>query len=751
MHVSRFASRLVGLPGTRSFRELYRLLPQVRAGLATVAPLTSEQIRDASRVPTESTVAGIDPARLALVAEAARRQLGLEVHDEQLVGASALIAGHAIEMDTGEGKTLTGALAAAYLALSGRHVHVLTINDFLARRDAEWMGAVYASLDLDVGWIAHSSTPGERRDAYSRSVLYASVSEVGYDVVRDRVALAPDERVCPVFDVAIVDEADAILIDEAMAPLVLAGELDPHSDESETAARVVAPLDEGRHFVIDADRATVSFTEAGLDLVEHALGGIDLYSGKHNDMLALVNLALHAKALLHRDVDYLVTDGGIRLISASRGRVAELQRWPDGLHAAVEAKEGLPISAQGILLDSMTIQDLVRRYAHVAGMSASIIGVGDDLLEFYGLASGRIRRHVPRARVDAPDVVFVSRDDMLNAAIDAVARLHATGRPVLVGTQSVAESEEIARRLRARRIEPRVLNAKNDAAEAEVIARAGELGAVTVSTQMSGRGTDIVLGGREGADRSRVVELGGLGVVAVGRYPSRRLDAQLRGRSGRQGDPGSSWCFSSLDDELFAAHTPDRTPPAGSAERARLSPRRRRSLMAAAQRVAEAARLERHRSTWAFTRAIAWQRAVTLGIRERILSTDLALDRVHALDPDVIDRLITATFREAAGAAFRRIAVLVGDRHWAEHLAALQELRDVIHLRALAGQDPLDAFHTLALEAFDGWESRLYASVRDAVSAMTPGEIEAGDWSRVAGRPSATWTYMVSDDPLRRR
>lgn len=724
--------RLLGRTGSADFREFAPLVASLRT------PGRSAGVRPAA----------VDRDLLARVVEVAEHRTGFTLHPGQVLGACALIAGNAIEMDTGEGKTLTGALAASVLALGGRRVHVLSPNDFLARRDAEWMAAIYADLDLTVGWITSSSTTTQRREAYARDITYAPMHEVGYDLLRDRLALRREERVSPAFEAALVDEADALLIDEAVTPLVLAGSLDVPGDGDRRAAEIVALLEEGPHFDLDRDGATASFTDLGLDLVEHALGGVDLYSGDNVELLTTMNLALHARAVLRRDVDYLVTDGAVRLVDASRGRVARLQRWPDGLHAAVEAKEGLAVSSPGLVLDSITVHDLALRYRSLSGMSGTLAGVADDLLEFYRLRSGRIPPHRPRVRIDHPDVVLPDRESLVAAATEQIARLHAHGRPVLVGTQSVAESEEIADRLRALGMPAVVLNARNDAAEAAVITRAGEPGAVTISTQISGRGTDIVLGGADGADRDRVVAAGGLAVVALGRFPSRRLDAQLRGRSGRQGDPGSTYAFSSLDDEIVRSHPPDRLPKPGTPARAALTPRRRRALVDAAQRIAEHARLERHRSTWAYSRAIAAQRAHVLDVRETLLTASAALELAEAATPAHVARLIAATSRAAVERALRALALAAADASWADHLALLQEVRDGIHLRALAGERPLDAFHSIALAEFDGWRERLEITICELSATLTPDDVERGAIPSAVRRPSATWTYMMSDDPL---
>lgn len=735
--------RVLALPGSMSFRRFDAQVDQAMELSKLLVALGDGELRAAAAPePRERSISA--PA-LAAIAEASRRVLGLSPHREQLVGACALISGHAVEMDTGEGKTLVGAIASAYLALTGRKIHVISINDYLAERDADWMRPLYDALDVSVGPVTSAMPADARRLAYRRQVVYASISEIGYDVLRDRFITRPDERVAPAFDVAIVDEADAVMIDEAMSPLVLAGEDDSWDSDILRATDVVADLISERDYTIDEDGATVSFTESGLDVVEDRLGGIDLYSGMNTRWLTLVNLALHARVLVHRDVDYILRDGSIKLVSASRGRVAALQRWPDGLHAAVEAKEGLTVSGQGVILDTLTIQDLLLRYEALAGMSGTVLDVSEELMEFYRLASGRVEPHKPSIRSDAADVVFHTRSEMRAAVLREIQKLHLSGQPILVGTQSVAESEELGQALDQVGLEVRVLNAKNDAREASVIARAGELDAITISTQMSGRGTDIVLGGTDGADRDRVVAIGGLAVLAVGHYPSRRLDAQLRGRSGRQGDPGMSATFSSLEDELVAVNAPDMLRTADSRQRQRFTLRQRRALVASAQRIAEGGRLDRHRSTWALNRAIARQREFVLDVRERVLRAGAPLDELRALAPEAVLSLGKNLPRDRVAELLREVLLLVMDDHWSSHLAFLQEIRDGIHLRVLAGEDPTDAFHMIALEEFDGWMARVYQAV---ISEIEKFGLSDGHSQSELRRPSATWTYMLSDNPL---
>ncbi len=724
--------RVLGRPGAVSFRRFAALAAAARPLAESQRALGGDALRAAAQAIGETHArAGTPPVTaeyLALAREAAARTVHLTAFDEQLVAAAALMAGHAVEMDTGEGKTLSGALAAAGLALAGRQVHVLSVNDYLAARDAEWMRPLFESLGLSVATVGQASTTGQRREAYRADVVYLPVTELGFDLLRDRFVERPADAVHPVLDAVIVDEADAVMIDEAAVPLVLAGDSPQAARTMERATALVAGLHEGEHFEVDEERANVTLTDAGLDALEALLGGLNLYGAEGVPLLTELNLALHARVLVQRDVDYLVDErGAIRLIDAGRGRVARLQRWPDGLHAAVEAKEGLPVTSAGVVLDTITIHDLLRGYQTLAGMSGTVVAVADDLLEFYQLPAGRVERRVPNRRIDAPERILLSAAEKQREVVAEVRRLHAEGRPVLVGTQSVAESDALAGALRATGLAPVVLNARNDADEAAIIGAAGAFGALTISTQMSGRGTDIRLGGPDAADHDRVAALGGLAVVSTGRYPSGRLDAQLRGRAGRQGDPGSSASFVSLDDELVRTAAPPhllaRIERAGSA----LPAAERSEIIADCQAVAEGMRLDRHRSTWAYNRAVVKQRQAVLAVRERVLGREPA-GRREQLE--------------------RAIELFELDDEWQAHLALLGEVRDGIHLRALAGLVPVDEFHRIALEEFDGFFERVAARTASLVAGLTDDDLEGGLAGLGLIRPSATWTYMMSDNPL---
>ncbi|MGP3963684.1 accessory Sec system translocase SecA2 [Nonomuraea sp. 3N208] len=660
----------------------------------------------------------------AIAREAADRTLGLRPYDVQLLGTLALLDGKVAEMATGEGKTLSGAMAAAGYALQGKRVHVISVNDYLARRDAEWMGPFYEALGVSVGWIGQNSTPDERRAAYAKDVTYGPVSEIGFDVLHDRLRTDASEIIVPAPEVALIDEADSVLVDEARVPLVMAGSTDPGNAVPEMAA-LVRQLVRGYHYEIDEQARNVYLTPKGADSVENLLG-VELYDEHEPGTLIELNLALHAHALLARDVDYIVRDGKVQLINPSRGRVALLQRWPNGLQAAVEAKEALPPSEKGEILDSITVQGLIRRYPQICGMTGTAVAVSEQLGEFYGLKVAVIPPNRPCVRKDEPDRIYPTVPDKDAALVEEIQEAHATGRPILIGTLDVAESENLAKLLQRRGLEPVVLNAKNDAEEAAIIAKAGERDAITVSTQMAGRGTDIRLG--EG-----VAELGGLYVIGSGRHASSRLDDQLRGRAGRQGDPGGSVFYVSTQDDLITQFVSDERPPAPDADGI-VRHRRGAYLVGHAQRVAEGVNLEIHRNTWRYTRLLEHQRELILEWRDKVLHGDAAAKALAAADPERWAELPEDTRDETA----RQIVLHAIDTCWTEHLAFLTDLREGIHLRALGRMSPIDEFQREAVAEY----KTLLAEVerRSLESFETP--------ERELKRPQATWTYLVQDNPF---
>jgi preprotein translocase subunit SecA len=743
--------RFLQKPGTADLSKYQRLLPAIAAREDTLRGVPDAELAGLAREAPD------DAAFCAAGREAARRALGERPYDVQLLGTLVMLSGHVAEMATGEGKTLSGALAAAAYALRGRSVHVLSVNDYLARRDAEWMRPVYDLLGVTVGSVGQTSTPDERRHAYAQQVTYAPVSEIGFDVLRDRFVTDAADLVTAGPDVALIDEADSVMIDEALVPLVLAG---PSGDaQADPAmAEIVRGLVHALHYEIDDEGRNATLTSEGAHAAEEALGGINLYAADQLDTLTRLNVALHAHALLQRDVDYIVRDGRVHLINASRGRVAQLQRWPDGLQAAVEAKEALAATESGEILDSVTIESLVRRYPRACGMTGTAVTVGEELREFYGLEVAVIPPNRPCVREDQPDRLYAKVRQKEKSIIADVTAAHLAGRPVLIGTLDIAESERLGRGLAAAGLPHVVLNAKNDAQEAAIVAEAGGRAAITVSTQMAGRGTDIRLGGHDASaeDRDEIAGLGGLYVIGTGRHASSRLDDQLRGRSGRQGDPGGSVFFVSLEDELIIAYAPDAEAPRDVSADGRVRDARAHAAVGHAQRVADGQNLQIHRNTFRFNKLIEEQRQIVLEHRDRMLRTDAADRAMATRCPERHAELAATVDAGLLAQAARQIVLYHLDRGWADHLATLAGVREGIHLRALGhgpnpfgmALDPLAEFHAEAVKQF----ARLMEEVeeRSAETFRTATITSAGADLGAAGlkRPSTTWTYIVQDNPF---
>lgn len=749
----RLSSRFWKLLGASTDKNRNRSMSAVTASEEfdkKAADLSDEKLRKATGLLNLDDLAESSdiPQFLAIAREAAERATGLRPFDVQLLGALRMLAGDVIEMATGEGKTLAGAIAAAGYALGGRHVHVVTINDYLARRDAEWMGPLLEAMGLTVGWITAESSSADRRAAYDCDVTYASVNEIGFDVLRDQLVTDVEDLVSPNPDVALIDEADSVLVDEALVPLVLAGTSHRETPRVEII-KLVGELVPEKDFDTDSDNRNVHLTEAGARKVEKALGGIDLYSEEHvGTTLTEVNVALHAHVLLHRDVHYIVRDDAVHLINSSRGRIAQLQRWPDGLQAAVEAKEGIETTETGEVLDTITVQALINRYTTVCGMTGTALAAGEQLRQFYKLGVSPIPPNTPNIREDEADRVYITAAAKNDAIVDHIAEVHETGQPVLVGTHDVAESEELHERLLRRGVPAVVLNAKNDAEEAQVIAEAGEYGRVTVSTQMAGRGTDIRLGGSDEADHDRVAELGGLHVVGTGRHHTERLDNQLRGRAGRQGDPGSSVFFSSWEDDVVAANLDHNKLPMETDEDGRIISPKSAGLLDHAQRVAEGRLLDVHANTWRYNQLIAQQRAIIVDRRNTLLRTATAREELEDLAPKRYQELAKEISEERLEKICRLIMLYHLDRGWADHLAYLADIRESIHLRALGRQNPLDEFHRMAVDAFASLAADAIEAAQQTFETANVLEDEPGlDLSKLA-RPTSTWTYMVNDNPL---
>lgn len=692
------------------------------------------------------------PLLLAAVREAASRTLGMRPFDVQLQGALRMLVGDVVEMATGEGKTLVGAMTAVGYGLQGKKIHVITVNSFLAGRDEQWMGPLLDFFGLTHGAIAEEAGPDARREVYSCDVVFGAINEIGFDVLRDQLITRREDAVRTPADVAVVDEADSVMVDEALVPLVLAGS-EPGAGPAASITDLVRRMDEDRHFTVSGDRRNIFLTDAGSAFVEKQLGVDSLYGDDAGDLLSQVNVALHAQHLLVRDVHYLVRDGAVALIDNSRGRVAELQRWPDGLQAAVEAKEGLTVTDGGRILDQVTIQALLGLYPQKCGMTGTAVAASDQLRQFYGLSVSVIDPNVPTQRFDEADHVYAEATERDAAVIDHIVEIQRTGQPVLVGTQDVAQSESIADALVMRGVECNVLNAKNHEAEAGIIAEAGRPGRVTVSTQMAGRGTDIRLGGTEGEpgkeEHDRVVELGGLHVVGVGRFRSARLDNQLRGRAGRQGDPGSSVFFVSLEDDMVSVGGAGEELTAQPDEDGRMEQKKVLQFVDHCQRVTEGQMLDIHATTWKYNKLIADQRAIVNERRDRVLDTETAWDDLSYHDVEKAGALQAAGIdHDVLVQAAREIMLYHLDHEWSEHLAYLDDVRESIHLRAIARESPIDEFHRLSIAAFGELAERAVSLARETFTEaeITADGVSLGDLG--LHKPSATWTYMVNDNPL---
>jgi len=687
----------------------------------------------------------------ALARDAARRAIGQRPYEVQVVAALALDRGAVVEMQTGEGKTLTATMPVALQALAGHGAHVLTFNDYLARRDAEWMGPIYRLLGLSVGTVQQGMDGPARRRAYAADVTYVTAKEAGFDHLRDQLVERAADVVHRPRAFALVDEADSLLIDEARVPLVIAGQVSRAESAGPHLAPLMATLVPGVHYTTDEYRRDVELTDAGFERVEGALGAGSLHAPGRDALLAEVNCALHAQVLLQRDVDYIVHDGQIAIVDEFTGRVMPDRHWPDGLQAALEAKEGLPRRPDGQVLASMTLQRFLRGYGRLCGMTGTARDAAGELRASYGLDVVVIPTHRPVRRVDRPDLVFTHREAKECAVADDVARAHAAGRPVLVGTLTVEESERLGAVLRARGVACEVLNAKEDENEARIVAAAGAAGAVTIATNMAGRGTDIRLGDGTPGSTERVAELGGLYVIGTNRHESRRVDLQLRGRAGRQGDPGETRFFISLDDDLLVRYgiraliAPRHLPPAQPNPIEHPVVRRE---IARAQRIIEGQNFEIRRTLARYAAALEEQYALVMERRAALVSGD-ELPDVWARAPDARARLVAAVGEAATDDAERAVTRAHLDRLWREHLAAGADLREGIHLVRLGGQDPLERF-TTGLEAGFG---RLSEALDTAVLSSLDGVRAAGGRLEIANvdfkGPSSTWTYLVNDDPFR--
>ncbi len=544
-----FVQRLLGNNSAREIKKMRTIIDHINSIESDYIKLSDTNLVAKTdefkrRLAKGETLDDILPEAFAVVREASKRVLGMRHFDVQIIGGITLHRGNIAEMRTGEGKTLVGTLPVYLNALTGKGVHVVTVNDYLATRDSEWMGKLYKFLGLSVGLIVANLDYNQRKMAYSCDITYGTNNEFGFDYLRDNMVSEVAHMVQRPLNYAIVDEVDSILIDEARTPLIISGPGERSTDNYYKLAKIVPHLNAEEDYVIDEKQKTIAPTDSGIAKVEKMLGVENLYDAENIELNHLLGASLRAHTMMHRDTDYVVKDGEVVIVDEFTGRLMFGRRYSDGLHQAIEAKEGLKVERESQTLASITFQNYFRMYEKLAGMTGTAKTEEKEFNDIYGLEVYEIPPNKPLARVDMPDLIFKTKAAKYRAVVrDAVER-HKKGQPLLIGTTSITQSEELSDMLKRSGVPHSVLNAKHHEQEAEIVAQAGQMGMVTIATNMAGRGTDIQLG--EG-----VPEIGGLAILGTERHESRRIDNQLRGRAGRQGDPGSSQFFLSLEDDLM--------------------------------------------------------------------------------------------------------------------------------------------------------------------------------------------------------
>jgi preprotein translocase subunit SecA len=657
--------------GSRNERELKRMsrtIARINELETEIQALSDEQLKGKTaafrrRLAEGAMLDELLPEAFATVREASRRVLGMRHFDVQLVGGMVLHEGRIAEMRTGEGKTLVATLAAYLNALPGRGVHVVTVNDYLARRDAGWMGKIYEFLGMTTGVVVQGQSQEQKRAAYSADIIYGTNNEFGFDYLRDNMAFTAQDRVQGMLNFAIVDEVDSILIDEARTPLIISGPVDERSDLYIRINALIPHLKPQ-----ESEEGPGDYVEALMFRNGLLREGESLYDAANLNLMHHLNAALRANLLFHKDVDYIVQDGQIVIVDEFTGRTMPGRRWSEGLHQAVEAKEGVPVQNENQTLASITFQNYFRLYRKLSGMTGTADTEAFELQEIYGLEVIVIPTHMPMIRNDMGDLVYLTMEEKFNAILEDIRECRKRGQPALVGTASVETSEYLSQLLRKERIDHEVLNAKQHEREAHIIAQAGQPGAVTIATNMAGRGTDIVLGGNLNAEiealedpdepvlqgiredwqkrHNRVIEAGGLHIVGTERHESRRVDNQLRGRSGRQGDPGSSRFYLSLKDNLMRIFASDRVAAMmqklGMQEGEAIEHPWVTKAIENAQRKVEAHNFNIRKTLLEYDDVANDQRKVIYEQRNELMESEDISDAISAIRRDVVNSVINA-------------------------------------------------------------------------------------------------------------
>ena len=750
--ISNSFHKLVGDPVEYDLRVYETLLSQINA--LDLTKVTNEKIKKQSvdlsrRAKNGDPLEGLLVEAYSLVRETARRTIRLRPFDVQILAGIALHQGKLVEMPTGEGKTLAAVFPAYLNALTGKGVHVLTFNDYLARRDAEWMGPIHKFLGLSVGHVQDGMKTADRQKAYACDITYATAKEAGFDFLRDHLCYEKGKLVQRNYHFALVDEADSILIDEARVPLVIAGSVGKYSEDSGHLAEMVKNIKPGIDFETDDGKRNIFLTDAGLSHFEKTLNCGNLHTSENLDLLTRINLALQAEFLIHCDVDYIIRHGKIEVVDEFTGRVVEDRHWPDGLQSALETKEKLKRGDSGTLLGQITLQHFLRLYPKLSGMTATAQSAAEELHTFYELKTVVIPPNMPNIRKDFPDEVFTHKDAKTKALINEIRKCHAKERPILVGTASVEESEELAAELKQAGIDCQVLNAKNDELEAGIIAQAGAPGAVTISTNMAGRGTDIKLGGDSEQEREKVVALGGLYVIGTNRYESLRIDIQLRGRAGRQGDPGSSRFFVSLEDNLMVKFGLKNLFPKKIQDLTQEGPLSNPLVnreVARSQRVIEGQNFDVRKTLWKYSTLVEEERKLTQRQRQDVLKDDVPFHFLKENAGKQYSKIISLIGQDELDKLEKQITLLQIDCFWAGHIAMITDVRESIHLVNVGGESPINEFHRILTDAFREYEQKINQGIVKSFESIkfTKDGIDL-DSDELKG-PSSTWTYLVSDD-----
>lgn len=683
---------------------------------------------------------------------AVKEGLSLTPFDTQLETGAYLENENIVELATGEGKTIAAVFSAYWSVISGEHVNIFTFNDYLAKRDCNWMKPVYDLLGVSVSYIAEDTPRSERREIYKADVVYSTIKECGFDYLKDFSVFDENEAVLGTLERAIVDEADSILIDEARIPLVAAGSYTVHLDADFPAVFEYVKSLSPDEYEISPETSSAYLTPKGQKKTEEHFKLGNIYDEENNELLSKIGDCLEALYVLREDVDYIVKDGTIGIIDKFTGRVSEERHYPSLTHAAVELKHGLNATERGVIIGNITIQYFIRLFNRVSGMTGTAVSSRDEFESLYGLTVKQVEPNTPSVRIDLPMAVYYDSRAKLNAAADEVLRAYEKGQPVLVGMENIDRSEEFSELLKARNIPHTVLNAKNDELEAEIVKNAGKIGAVTVSTNMTGRGVDIKLGGENEEQHDEAGEKGGLYVICTFTAESERINNQLYGRAGRQGDPGQSKLFTSLDEEIMTVYNlkknvPDSHYPEPTEEE--LTDKVLIKEVKYIRRFAQIKKLNERKRLMEFNLVTETHRKAIFESRLRLLKGESQCRIWEENYPEEYNEAVSRFGEEAVRALERRAALAVTNEHWSEYLDYTASLREGIHLRAIGGKVPSEEFNIDCEAYYEDMGEMSVSRMGEIISEVLLKGIE----NVRLPAPVRTWTYLLADvaDELKRR